>query len=91
VSGGSKSAKGLYWSTRKSCPVCSAKARNGASVSGVVGSMRTLGLRYNDQIVFVKRLKCEFKYIVKYCARLKSDRSPTGSDGVRQKGLGFNL
>jgi hypothetical protein len=28
---------------------------------------------------------------VKYRARLKSDRSPAGSDGVRQKGLGFNL
>jgi hypothetical protein len=28
---------------------------------------------------------------VKYCARLKSDWSPAGSDGVRQKGLGFNL
>jgi hypothetical protein len=28
---------------------------------------------------------------VKYRARLKSDRSPAGSDRVRQKGLGFNL
>jgi hypothetical protein len=28
---------------------------------------------------------------VNYRARLKSDRSPAGSDGVRQKGLGFNL
>jgi hypothetical protein len=28
---------------------------------------------------------------VKYRARLKSDRSPAGSDGVIQKGLGFNL
>jgi hypothetical protein len=27
----------------------------------------------------------------KYCARLKSDQSPAGSDRVRQKGLGFNL
>jgi hypothetical protein len=53
--------------------------------------MSTLGLRHNDQIVFVKRLKCEFEYTVEYHARLKSDRSPAGSDGVRQKGLGFNL
>jgi hypothetical protein len=29
--------------------------------------------------------------IVKYCARLKSDWSPAGSDEVRWKGLGFNL
>jgi hypothetical protein len=28
---------------------------------------------------------------VKYRARLKSNRGPTGSDRVRQKGLGFNL
>jgi hypothetical protein len=28
---------------------------------------------------------------VKYRARLKSDRSPAGSDRVRRKGLGFNL
>jgi hypothetical protein len=53
--------------------------------------MSTLGLRHNDQMGFVKRLKCEFEYTVKYCARLKSDQSPMGSDGVRQKGLGFNL
>jgi hypothetical protein len=91
ASGGSESAKGLYWSVRKSCPARSAKAWNGASVSGVVGGTSTLGLRHNDQIVFVKRLKCEFEYTVKYHARLKSDRSPAGSDGVRQKGLGFNL
>jgi hypothetical protein len=89
--GGSKSAKGLYWGARKSCPARSAKARNGASASGVVCGMSTVGLRHNDQIVFVKRLKCEFEYTVKYRARLKSDRSPAGSDGVRQKGLGFNL
>jgi hypothetical protein len=68
-----------------------AYTQNGASVSGVVSGMSTLGLRHNDQMGFVKRLKCEFKYTVKYHARLKSDRSPTGSDGVRQKGLGFNL
>jgi hypothetical protein len=89
--GGSESAKGLYWSARKSCPARSAKARNGASVSGVVGGTSTLGLRHDDQIVFVKQLKWEFEYTVKYRARLKSDWSPAGSDGVRQKGLGFNL
>jgi hypothetical protein len=60
-------------------------------VSGVVGGTSTLGLRHNDQMVFVKRLKCEFEYTVKYHARLKSDQSPAGSDRVRQKGLGFNL
>jgi hypothetical protein len=91
VSGGSKSAKGLYWSVRKSCPAHSAKAQNGASMSGVVGGMSILGLRHNDQMGFVKRLKCEFEYTVKYQARLKSKWSPTGSDRVRQKGLGFNL
>jgi hypothetical protein len=51
VSGGSESAKGLYWSARKSCPACSAKAWNGASVSGVVRGTSTVGLRHNDQIV----------------------------------------
>jgi hypothetical protein len=76
---------------RKSCPAHSAKAQNGASTSGVVGGTSTLGLGHNDQMGFVKRLKCEFKYTVKYHGRLKSDRSPGGSDGVRQKGLGFNL
>jgi hypothetical protein len=76
---------------RKTCPARSAKAWNGASASGVVHGMSTVGLRHNDQIVFVKRLKCEFEYTVKYRARLKSDRSLAGSDGVRQKGLGFNL
>jgi hypothetical protein len=60
-------------------------------MSGVVSGTSTLGLRHNDQMVFVKQLKCEFEYTVKYHARLKSDRSPVGSDGVRQKGLGFNL
>jgi hypothetical protein len=91
VSGGSKSAKGLYWSVRKSCPACSAKAQNGAHTSGVVSSTSTLGLGHNNQMGFVKQLKCEFEYTVKYHARLKSDQSPTGSDRVRQKGLGFNL
>jgi hypothetical protein len=91
ASRGSESAKGLYWSARKSCPACSTKAQNGASASGVVGGMSTLGLGHNDQMGFVKQLKCEFEYTVKYRARLKSDRSPVGSDRVRQKGLGFNL
>jgi hypothetical protein len=91
VSGGSKSAKGLYWSVRKSYPVCSTKAQNGASVSGVVSGISTLGLRHNNQMGFVKQLKYEFKYTVKYRARLESNRSPVGSNGVRQKGLGFNL
>jgi hypothetical protein len=88
VSGGSESGKGLYWSERKSCPVHSAKAWNGASMSGVVSGTSTLGLGHNDQMGFVKQLKCEFKYTVKYHARLKSDQSPMGSNGVRQKGLG---
>jgi hypothetical protein len=74
-----------------SCPACSAKAWNGAHTSEVVGGMSTLGLTHNDQMGFVKQLKCEFEYTVKYRARLKSDQSPAGSDGVRQKGLGFNL
>jgi hypothetical protein len=76
---------------RKSCPVHSAKAQNGASMSGVVSGTSTLGLRHNDQMGFVKRLRCEFKYTVKYCARLESNWSPAGSNGVRQKELGFNL
>jgi hypothetical protein len=76
---------------RKSGPACSAKAWNGASVSEVVGGTSTLGLGHNDQMGFVKQLKCEFKYPVKYHARLESDRSLAGSNGVRQKGLGFNL
>jgi hypothetical protein len=54
VSRGSESAKGLYWSARKSCPVHSAKAQNRASASGVVGGTSTLGLRHNDQMAFVK-------------------------------------
>jgi hypothetical protein len=33
----------------------------------------------------------ELSTSVKYHARLESDRSPAGSDKVRQKGLGFNL
>jgi hypothetical protein len=53
-------------SARKSCPACSAKARNGASASGVVSGMSTLSLRHNDQMGFVKRLKCEFEYTVKW-------------------------
>jgi hypothetical protein len=36
-------------------------------------------------------MHCAFPNIVKYRARLKSDWSLAGSDGVRQKGLGFNL
>jgi hypothetical protein len=46
---------------------------------------------HNDQMGFVKRLKYEFEYTVKYYARLKSNQSLAGSDGVRQKRLGFNL
>jgi hypothetical protein len=76
---------------RKSCPAHSAKAWNGASTSGVVGGTSILDLGHNDQMGFVKQLKCEFEYTVKYHARLKSDRSPAGSNRVRQKGLGFNL
>jgi hypothetical protein len=77
ASGGTRSAKGLYWSVRKSCPACSAKAWNGASMSGVVSGTSTLGLEHNDQMGFVKQLKCEFECTVKYRTRL----SPIG---VRQ-------
>jgi hypothetical protein len=37
-------------SVRKSCPAHSAKAWNGASMSGVVSGTSTLGLRHNDQM-----------------------------------------
>jgi hypothetical protein len=45
----------------------------------------------NTMINVISSETSTLKKPVKYRARLKSDRSPVGSDGVRQKGLGFNL
>jgi hypothetical protein len=52
---------------------------------------------YNNSLGFLNKVQTILIQIllplehVKYRARLKSDRSPVGSDRVRQKGLGFNL
>jgi hypothetical protein len=49
---------------------------------GQVGECKVLNYTNDDTLA---------EHLVKYRARLKSDQSPAGSDGVRQKGLGFNL